>query len=189
MARKQSHNKETIIQTAVDLVGKYGKESFSVRNVAKHMNASTQPIYSYFKDTEELYSEVLMEIERLLLKQINIPYSEFVFRNMGFGFTLFAKENPNLFEAFFSEKERNKKFIHVFLQKLRDALDNDHRFHQVSPQGKDQLLEKMWTFSFGYANLIIRGLVEDTSDEVIKQMILDTGTAIIKETFVKESQS
>lgn len=186
MARKKSHNKEAILQTAVDLIDKYGKASFSVRNVAKHLNASTQPIYSYFSDTQDLYEQVLQEIERLLLQQINHPYSAFVFRNMGYGFTLFAKEHPNLFEAFFNEKERNQRFIHLFLKKLRDALDQDERFHHMSSQGKDLLLEKMWTFCFGYASLIIRGLVPDSSDEQIKQMVLDMGTAVIKDAMAKE---
>lgn len=99
MARKKDHSETKIIDACVDLIAKYGKESFSVRNVANHLGSSTQPIYSYFKDSNQLFQKTLTEIGNRLLDQINFPYTEFPFRNMGYGFTLFAKENPNLFSA------------------------------------------------------------------------------------------
>ncbi|HAA11947.1 MAG TPA: hypothetical protein DCE41_09710 [Cytophagales bacterium] len=186
MARKKDHSEESIIAAAVALVAQKGREHFSVRNVARHMNASTQPIYSYFTDAQALYQATLKEIERRLLAQIAHPYSDYVFRNMGFGFTLFAKENPYLFEAFFSSHELNEKFIRLFLRKLREALDEDERFDQMSSEGKDSLLNKMWTFCFGYSTLIIKGLSSDNSDEVIKNTILDTGQAVILDQLRKE---
>lgn len=186
MARKKEHSRETIIDASLDMISKYGKDSFSIRNVANHLNASTQPIYSYFKDGRALYQATLLEIEKRLLAQISYPYSEYPFRNMGFGFTLFAKENPNLFDMYFSDMEMNKRFINKFLDKLRQIVDNDPRFVQLSSKGKDNLLQTLWTFSYGYAFLIIKGLVKDYSDEAIKETVLETGTAMITHTFRKE---
>ncbi len=186
MARKQENTKESIIAASIDFIEKNGYESFSVRNVANHIQISTQPIYSYFTNIVDLHSAVLLEIEKQLLVQINFPYSDFVFRNMGIGFTLYAKYHPNLFNAFFSPNKINEKFITLFLQKLRNALDMDERLMHISIDGKDQLLEKMWTFSFGYATLLTRGFVKNCTDDTIKQMILDTGTAIILATLKHE---
>lgn len=178
MSRKKS-SEESIITSTLDLIDKCGKESFSVRNVANHMNISTQPIYSNFENSNQLYSATLAKIEKQLLKKISYPYSEFPFRNMGYGFVLYAKECPNLFDAFFSDIDMNKRFIKIFLKKLRDILDTDQRFYKMSDEGKDSLLTTMWTFSYGYASLIIKGLVDDSSDDSIMKMILDTGTAVI----------
>lgn len=186
MARKKDYSEKRIIDASIDLVAKYGKESFSVRNVANHLHSSTQPIYSFFKDSNQLYQKVLLEIETRLLRQINYPYSEYVFRNVGFGFTLFAKENPNLFDAFFSDLQMNKSFVEKFLKKLREIVDTDERFNAVSEKGKDTLLETMWTFSYGYAFLIIKDINKDISDDTIKKMIAETGLAIISYTFQKE---
>lgn len=74
MARKKDHSEKGIIDATVDLIAKYGKDSFSVRNVANHLNSSTQPIYSYFKDSNQLYQKTLIEIEHRLLNQINHPF-------------------------------------------------------------------------------------------------------------------
>lgn len=186
MARKATYSREMIINAAIEVIENYGKERYSVRNVADHMDASTQPIYSFFSDSPELYRETLLEIKKRLLAHTRINYSDFVFRNMGFGFTLFARDYPNLFRAFFDESDFDTQFVKDFLSDLRSALDTDNRFKALSSEGKDLLLEKMWTFSFGYANLIINGLVEDTSDKAIKKMILDVGTAIIKDAMQKE---
>ena len=185
MARKKDYSKEAIIDSTIDLISKYGKNSFSVRNVASHMKSSTQPIYSNFKDSDKLYRAVLLEVEKRLLVQIIHPYSQFPFRNMGYGFTLFAKENPNLFDAFFSDLEMNKIFIVKFLEKLRTILNQDARFSQMSPENKDSLLNTMWTFSYGLASLLIKGLVDDSSEDAIKEMVLETGTAIIAHHFRK----
>ena len=179
MPRKNDFSKDAILDATISLIAKYGKDSYSVRNVANHINASTQPIYSYFKDSSTLYKEVLLEIEKKILAQIEHPYTEFPFRNMGYGFTLFAKENPNLFDAFFSDIEMNRRFIEKFLTTLRGIVDTDPRFVEMSEDKKDSLLNTMWTFCYGYAFLIIKGLVPDDSDEGIKKRVLDTGTAVI----------
>lgn len=186
MSRKKDHSERGIVEASVDLIAKYSKDSFSVRNVANHLNSSTQPIYSYFKDSNQLYHKTLLEIEDRLIHQINYPYTEYPFRNMGFGFTLFAKENPNLFDAYFSDLEMNKKFVDKFLKKLRQIMSSDTRFVKMSEKGKDALLETMWTFCYGYAFLIIKGVAKDISDKAIKEMVLETGTAIISYTFQKE---
>lgn len=186
MTRKATYNRTGIINAAIEVIEKHGKKSFSVRNVAKHMNSSTQPIYSFFSDSQELYQEALLEIKKRLLAYTRIEYSDYPFRNMGFGFTLFARDYPNLFRTFFDNSDFNIQFVNEFLDDLRAALDTDERFDQLSSQGKDLLLEKMWTFSFGYAYLIINGLVKDTSDEAVKKMILDVGTIVIKDALQKE---
>ncbi|WNJ18375.1 TetR/AcrR family transcriptional regulator [Pontibacter sp. G13] len=186
MGRKKHHSRTSILEAAVELVDLQGKEHFAVRNLAKHIGASTQPIYSYFPDFKSLYDAVLEEIGKLHMAYINKPYSEYVFRNMGFGFTLFAKDHPNLFQAFFDDHDRNRTFIEGFLKGLRIALDNDERFDLMSSRGKDVLLDKMWTFCYGYASLIIKKLVLEDSDEQIKDRILETGRAIILDTLKRE---
>jgi AcrR family transcriptional regulator len=185
MSRKQENTKESIIAASLDLIEKDGYDSFSMRNVANHMKISTQPLYSYFKDSTSLYKAVLAETENRIVKHTNYPYTEHAFRNMGFGFVLFAKHHPNLFNAFFATKEVNEPFQDEFLQKLRYSLDNDKRFDSLNSVNKTRLIQKMWIFTFGYSKLITKGLIVETTDESIKEMILETGTSIILDTFNK----
>ena len=180
------YDKETIIAAAVDLIKEQGAGYFSVRNVAKTMNCSTQPIYSSFSNSMELYAEVLAEIKRMFIAHTKKQYTDKLFRNMGLGFAYFARDYSNLFLAFFQDKEQNEQFVDQFLKDLRTALDDDTRFLDLSSEGKDGLLEKMWIFTYGYSDLIIKGIVKETSDAAIETMIVDTGTAIIKDVIAKE---
>lgn len=186
MPRKTVFQKADVVNAAVTLIETAGFKSFSVRNVARQLKASTQPIYSHFADSSALYEAVLTEIKRRFLEHISHPYTDILFRNMGFGFTYFARDYPNLFLAFFQDESQNKTFVAAFLNDLRTALDDDQRFSSMSAHGKDRLLEKMWTFTFGYSNLIIKGLVEDTSNEAIENMIVEVGTAVIKDAMAQE---
>ncbi|WNJ18431.1 TetR/AcrR family transcriptional regulator [Pontibacter sp. G13] len=185
MAVKTKYDRASIIQAAVKLVEEQGHAKYSVRNVAQALNSSTQPIYSHFQDSHEVYEEVLAEIKRRLVAHTRIEYTEFIFRNIGFGFTIFARDYPNLFTAFFDDSGANREFVKEFLSDMRDALDLDERFHLVPAVEKDKLLNKMWTLSYGYTHLIIRGMVDDVSDEALQEFLLDAGTAIIKDTLTK----
>jgi len=111
MPRKQKNTRDSIIAASLEMIEKDGYDSFSVRNVASHMEISTQPLYSHFKDSTELYQAVLAAIEDRIIRQSEYPYTEHIFRNMGFGFVLFAKHHPNLFNAFFATNEVNEPFI------------------------------------------------------------------------------
>lgn len=173
--------KKDIVKAAVGLIREKGVKYFSARNVAKALKSSTQPIYSCFSDSGELYDAVMAEIKLKLIAHTEIEYTDKVFRNMGLGFTYFARDYPNLFIAFFQENEQNQKFIEQFLKDLRTALDQDVRFLEMSAGDKDLLLEKMWIFTYGYANLIIKGMVRETSDADIEKMIVEVGLAVIKE--------
>ena len=186
MPRKAIFHKDDIVNAAVTLIEEEGLEKFSVRNVARRLKGSTQPIYSQFKDSGALYEAVLAEIKRRFLQHISYPYTDILFRNMGFGFAYFARDYPRLFLAFFSDEFQNKTFVSSFLEDLRVALDKDERFLSMSVKGKDRLLEKMWTFTFGYSNLIIKGLVADTSNTAIETMIVEVGTAVIKDAMAQE---
>ena len=178
------YNKETIIKAAVQLIADKGLDHFSARNLSKVMKCSVQPIYSNFSDISELLDAVLEEIKKKILDYTKYPHAEFVFRSMGLGFTFFARDYPNLFTAFFHSNQQNQKFIADFLGNLRRDLDKDHRFDTLSGEAKDSLLEVMWIFTYGYANLIVKGIIKETSDEAISKMVIEVGQVMIKDALV-----
>ena len=49
MPPKFKFDKEEIVQTAVEVVRQHGWNGLSARSIAKELNASTKPIYGYFK--------------------------------------------------------------------------------------------------------------------------------------------
>ena len=58
MPPKIKYSKEQIIESAIEIVRKNGIENLSARNIANNLNSSPQPIFSYFKNMDELKNSV-----------------------------------------------------------------------------------------------------------------------------------
>ena len=56
--------RQKILEASIDVIKKYGYEKFSVRNIAKQLGCSTQPIYSEFGDKQELEKAVYQESQK-----------------------------------------------------------------------------------------------------------------------------
>ena len=71
MPPKIKYSKEQIIESAIEIVRKNGIENLSARNIANNLNSSPQPIFSYFKNMEELKNSVFEYAYNLYLRYNN----------------------------------------------------------------------------------------------------------------------
>ncbi len=62
--KRASLSREKIIDASIDYVDQYGFESFSLRNIAKHMGSGVMSTYAYFDTKEALLSTILDRIIR-----------------------------------------------------------------------------------------------------------------------------
>ena len=58
MPPKPKFSKNEIIRSALDLVRENGPESLSAREVGKRLGVSSSPIFTFFKDMDELKNAV-----------------------------------------------------------------------------------------------------------------------------------
>ena len=65
MAPKAKYTKEMIINSAFELVREQGISALSARSLAKKMNASSQPIFTYFNNMEEVKAEVIKKAKEV----------------------------------------------------------------------------------------------------------------------------
>jgi len=68
MPPKQKYTKEDIVEAAFNVVREQGWEALSQRSIAKKLNASIGPIYSYFKSMANLEEAVIEKAYELLLQ-------------------------------------------------------------------------------------------------------------------------
>ncbi len=60
--RKRNHDKEKLVkQKAIEIMGKYGLEGFSMNKLAKVCNISVATLYIYFKDKDDLIMNIAIE--------------------------------------------------------------------------------------------------------------------------------
>lgn len=98
---KQRITKEMVVDTAFELARNNGMEQVLVKNIAKELGCSVQPIYSYCKSMEGLRQDVFERVKLFIQKYVEEHIDENdVFRSTGRAYIQMAKEEPNLFKMF-----------------------------------------------------------------------------------------
>lgn len=85
--------REDILKAAVHLVHQEGASALSVRNIAKELNCSTQPIYSQFESMETLRDALMAYIREQYLREDADSYKQ-----VALSFLHFARQEKNLFQ-------------------------------------------------------------------------------------------
>ncbi len=106
---KQKIKREDILKAAVEIVRKEGLCGLNARRIARELNCSTQPVYSQFRNMEELMSvlrkeaeiEYRQRIDRYLAESGRSRYEAY-----GMGYVRFAREEKGLFR-FLNTGERH----------------------------------------------------------------------------------
>lgn len=178
MAPKQSIAKEGIIDAAFAIVRQKGMSSLTARNVAKKMGISTRPVYSHFASMKDLQQEAVRKARELMLAYVSKRYTNDIFLNMGTGAAFFARDHKSLYRILFMENNDFKDLLNDFRMDLSKQMKKDERFTRMTRKERDDLLNKMWIFTHGFASLICVGLIEEDSDFFIIETMNKVGSAV-----------
>lgn len=102
MARKIEFDKQDLLEKTINFIRKNGIENLTARNLAKYIGCSTQPIYKNFISMNNLRDEIknyLKDYHQNFMDKI-VNKNAYLY-TMNYSYTLFALEEPNLFEALF----------------------------------------------------------------------------------------
>lgn len=115
MPPKPRYTREEILKAALELVRKQGAERLTARDLAEVLGTSARPIFTAFRNMEELRDAVEKEAwqlyngyrERELAEEKYPP-----FKAMGMAYIRFAAEEKNFFKLLFMQdrgSERNER--------------------------------------------------------------------------------
>ena len=173
MSKPTKITKEIILEKALEIIRTQGIEKVSNREIAKKLNSSIRPIYYQFKNSEELYNELLMKMETyfysfLLDNEIeDIPK----YKQIGINYIKFAKEETNIFKALFMKK--NNLVVENFIGQIKEFKEIE-KFVKVSTNLKNEEIKsfhvKMWIFTHGLATLIASNTI-NFNDQQIRDLL------------------
>jgi len=138
MPPKTRFKKEDILNVSFEIVKKEGIENLNSRYIAKTIGSTITPIFSSYKNMDELKKEIYnlakKEFDKYLIESLNYYPSmkEFALR-----WIKFAKENSNLYKLIFANKNDDivmpkqlfSEFEHLF-NPLINELENIYRINQ-----------------------------------------------------------
>ncbi len=116
MPPKAKYTRDEIVKTALELVAKKGSDALTARELGAALGTSTRPIFTAFKNMEE----VLVEVKKAAFDYFgtfaeksdkNVP----AFKQVGLQMVIFASEEPRLYRLLFmSERPSAQTFTDVF---------------------------------------------------------------------------
>lgn len=190
MPKKTIYSREFILNYAYKILVERGLQDISARNLAKEMNSSTIPIYTFFSSMDEVKEELFKLAKQKFMEYIREDYTDITLLNVGMGVVLFAREEGELFRSIFLRSTPYNDLIEEVLEDFKTLIKKqfamDPRFKRLSPERQDWLLNKGWTYTQGMATLICTGYIKETSDEKLMKDLLETGSFFIKEAFRTE---
>ena len=174
MPPAQKTGKDEIINAAFDIVKEKGFCNLNARAIAKMLGVSTQPIFSNFKNMEDLKMEIVRKASSFYFAMLEEEeksgkYSPYKARGMGY--IRFAREEKNLFRLLFMDKRSSdvkfptddaSKEIEIISDSLSFSEDKASRMHAL-----------LWFFVHGIASLIVTESLE-ISEEDISAALTDT---------------
>lgn len=102
MPPKIQYSRERILDAAVELTRKNGFETLSARNLGAYLGCSSKPLFTAFKNMDEIEAEVIEKSREILADYLAPAFAgSESFRRIGMQWVHFAKEEPNLYRLIF----------------------------------------------------------------------------------------
>ena len=106
MPPRAKYTREEITEIALGIVAESGAESLNARSLAEAMGTSTRPIFTAFRNMEELESTVRESAMKVFGQYAEKETPDMpAFKQVGIQMITFAKEKPKLFRLLFMKEQ------------------------------------------------------------------------------------
>ena len=128
---KQRITKEMVVDAAFGIARSEGMEQVLVKNIAKKIGCSVQPIYSYCENMEGLRREVVDKTCGFIQEYVaaHLDCGD-LFRSTGRAYIQLAKEEPHLFRIFILHRREGVSS----LEELYRSETNPHMAQEIARQ-------------------------------------------------------
>lgn len=172
------YTKEKIIEAAFELYKEIGIEGITIRKIAEKLGSSIAPIYSNFRNVDELKKCLMDKTLDELLKYTDKKYSSNTFLNIGIGLIKFAKENKEPYRTLFLKTNEYEYLTNEFFSKNLEKMKSEPTLKDLDEKELTRILEKVRLFTHGLAAQICCGSIIDKPDEYFIELLKEVGEDI-----------
>lgn len=175
MPPKAKYTREEIIQKAFEMARKNGIESVVARELGKELGTSSSPIFTAFKNMEELQGEVrkraLKEFESYVQDALNYTPA---FKYVGMKMVEFAMKEPKLFQLVYMREHDGNQTYAMLVNELGDTVEVCVQIMQkdytLSREQAEMLFRQVWLNTFGIC-VLVAGKICCLTQEEISEML------------------
>ena len=184
MPPKAKFKKEEITQAALDIVRADGFEALTSRELGIRLGSSARPIFTVFKNMEEVWQAVIQSAKMLYKEYVNKGLTaEHPFKGVGTQYILFSVNEPKLFQLLFMTEQSEipdllgvLPLIEESYEKILLSIQDDYGINEFVAE---KLYRHLWIYTHGIAALCATKMCRFTADE-ISSMITEVFTSLLK---------
>ena len=164
MPRSALFTREEIVRAGFDLVRRKGAESLSARELGKVLGSSSRPIFTVFKNMEEVRHEVREESKRWLGSYMaDVTDYTPAFKEYGMRLIKLAKDEEHLFRFLFLDKDTPQDPIAPIVITCTDAMEKEYG---ITHEDVQILHYQCWIYTCGLAIQVNTGSVEYSEEQI-----------------------
>lgn len=175
MPPKAKYTREEIINKAFEMARKNGIDSVVARELGKELGTSSSPIFTAFKNMEELQNEVrkaaMREFEAYVHDAVNYTPA---FKYVGMKMIEFAMKESKLFQLLYMREHDGTQTYDMLIDELGDTvevcIEIIQKDYALSKQEAELLFRQVWFHTFGIC-VLVAGKVCQISPEEISEML------------------
>ena len=160
--------REDILEAAADLVRQEGPAALSVRNIAKKLGCSTQPVYLSFSGMDALRGELSALAVRELLEAVGYGRKEATL--YGMDYIRFAVREKNLFRFLFMRRNAYEELKESLRPILEDSIGRLMERYHIGREEAHHFHDQLWMHAHGIASMAATGFCEWNMDKVARML-------------------
>ena len=169
MPPKVKFQKKDIVSAALNVAKKKGIDAVTAREVAKELNVSVGPIFTWFDSMDALKAEVYEQAKEVYRGYIVKGLEEQIpFLGVWHQYMRFAREEPELYKLLFLTKPSaaNGGAIEALKFSQDLARESIMRIYHMDAHTADCYFRDLWLISFSYATLVVTDDCPYTDEEI-----------------------
>lgn len=178
MPPKPKFTKEEIVDAALQIVSEKGIESLTAREVGERLKSSPRPIFTVFKNMDELSAEVRFAAMRRFEEYSKkaIGYTPLL-KKVGMQTVLFACEEPKLYKLLFMSENKGATSFEDIMKNLgitaEMCIDFIQKNFGFSEKDARIFFEQIWIYTFGIGAMCATGMCRFSQEELVRLLGTD----------------
>lgn len=178
MPPKAKYTRAEIIEIAFQMAREKGIESVVARELGKKLGTSSSPIFTAFKNMEELQMAVrdraMQEFESYVKDALNYNPA---FKHVGLKMIQFAMKEPKLFQLLYMKEHAETQRFEDLVNELGDTvevcLDVMQKDYALSREEAKTLFHQVWMHTFSICVLAAGKVCHFTPEEISEMLSME----------------
>lgn len=183
MPPKPKYTRDEITAAAYELVRERGSDAMTAREVGKCLGVSSSPIFTGFRDMEELRVNVVARARARFDEYVAVGEGfKPAFKKRGMQWVKFAQDEPMLFRLLFMCDNGSNTDLDTAIGinpsgRVED-IDIIMRDYSLTREQAEHLFRQMWVYTYGLCSLCAAHVCR-FADEEISTLLTDVFTGLL----------